>query len=201
MPGGSRQRRRVKRIDINQRRQLAGLAAYIADFQGQVLDQFMLDIKVVLRDIRRAQVRIHKEYAPAAERQEAGSVEVNVLGRSFGWKRIGRTRGCERVCHEAGGEGAGSSHTAIVEYRAGEAKEGRLSVELQVVFALEHVVENARTSTDAGAAVATWVPGKSYARSPVVLVGEVRALGRALVSREQQRCGRVYKAGGVRSGN
>src|ERR1051326_3980241 len=76
--------------------------------------------------------------------------------------------------------------TAIIKHRASESKEWRLPVELQVIFTLEHIVEDAATAANAGFAVAFWVPGKTDARSPIILVREVCPCWSALIAREQQ---------------
>ena len=75
------QRRWIKRIGVHKRGQLARLAAHISHFHGNVPGYLALDIQVVLNRVRCSQIRIDKEHAATAKREEACGAEVKIPGR------------------------------------------------------------------------------------------------------------------------
>src|SRR6185369_16791346 len=110
-------------------------------------------------------------------REKAGGAEINILRGGLGWERFGNTGGgiwIGQVCH--GSRGVAGQR---IEKQVGCSEERSLSIELQIVFAFEYVVEHAEPAADAGLAVSKHVPGEADARRPIVLIGEIRALGRA----------------------
>src|SRR5207245_796922 len=122
--------------------------------------------------------------AAAAEGKEAGSIEVDVLSRRCRGEGVDRQRCAEGIGHvvEFGGRGCDAPYRRNVR----KAEEGSLPVELQVIFALEDVVEDAEAAANGGLAAAAGVIGEAEARGPVVLVGEVRTLGSAAIAGEHQ---------------
>src|ERR1700674_5343145 len=132
----------------------------------------MLQAQIVLIRVRRPKMRIHEEQKPAVvERQKARGSKIKIRCGQLRGKRIWSPRGAKRIveilddgilCRRNSGE-----------RDASVAEKGRLPVELQIVFALQHVVENTETASDAGLAVALWIPREAEARSPIVLVGEI----------------------------
>src|SRR5262249_24247529 len=77
------------------------------------------------------------------------------------------------------------------EIKGIEAKEGRLSIELQVVLAFQDVIEDAKAAAHAHLAVGEGVPGEAKAWSKVILVGEVGAFRSSRVTGEKQTGGRI----------
>ncbi len=90
--------------------------------------------------------------------------------------------------------GPGLGPVQSVEIKAGLVVERRRSIELQIVLTLEDVVENSEPAANRGLGIAKDVPCETQARRPIVLVGEVCALGRSGIARKDQAGGRVHKA-------
>src|ERR1019366_6613215 len=72
------------------------------------------------------------------------------------------------------------------EVQVGVAKERRLAVELQIVFALQDVVKHAEAGTDRRLTAPRRVIREAETRGPIVLNREVRSSRGALVAREQE---------------
>src|SRR5437868_2192946 len=72
-------------------------------------------------------------------------------------ERVGRRIGCHRA--EA--------------LQIGKPEEWRLTVELQIVFSFENVVEDSEAASDAHLSAGSWRPCKAETRCPIVLVGKV----------------------------
>src|SRR2546430_8675124 len=128
--------------------------ANVAGFQSQVADHLTLKTKVVLIGIGSAQVRIDEIHSATAERQKSISVKIDILGRRSRGERIKLARVCERSaeCVE---------RCAWVHEEVRESKEGRLSVKLEIILALENVVENSKPAAHAGPSVFEGIPGKA----------------------------------------
>src|SRR2546423_1940656 len=156
----------------------------------------MLHAQVVLHDIRRAQVGIDEEDASSAEGNKAVGGKINVGRGRPGWKSIDVTRGGERIRQVTGITGSRSKR---IEVKAVESEEGRLAIELKVVFALQDIIENAKPAAHTGLAIGEWVPGKAKTWREVILVRGVGALGRSGVTGKEQTGGRVAEYRGIGS--
>src|SRR5579864_3449457 len=140
---------------------------------------------------------IDKEHSTSAKGQESGGPKINVGRGRLRRKWIGRASSGKRIGHKSrgGGNAAGTTGTdaigTISEYRAGKAKEWRLPVILQIVLALEHVIEHSYSTADTRLPIRR--PGKTCARSPIVFIGKICSFGGMRIAREQQSWRRVGK--------
>src|SRR5205807_3715626 len=131
----------------------------------------------------------------------------DVFSRGLGRKRIHSSRAAEGIGGEAGvrGHAARTPRTrsigTVVEERICEPEKGRLSVELQIIFAFQHIIEEPYSSTEAGFSRACRVPCKPDPGRPVVLIAEVGTLGSSRIAGEYQGCRRVYETTRVGAGN
>src|SRR6201984_187285 len=110
----------------------------------------------------------------------------------MGWKRIGCSRRSKRVSEE-GNSGSLACGRAR-EKQTGVAEEWRLSVELQIILALQNVVEHSESTTKTGFAVSGDIPRKANARRPVLCVWEIYTSRRAGISwiHQSRRCIRKH---------
>ena len=141
----------------------------------------MLDAQVVLVGAGRSQMRIHeKDAAAAVDGQETRVTEIKIRRRRVRGKRIGYARSAERVGQIVGG----TSLSERWEIHADAGKEWRLPVELQIVFALQNVVEQSKSAADAGLGIAARIPRETDARRPIRVVREISSPGRAGIAGE-----------------
>ncbi len=68
----------------------------------------------------------------------------------------------------------------------GKSEKRRLPVKLQIVFALQHVIEHAESAANAGFGVAEDVISEAEARAEIRLIREVRPSRRAGIAGEDQ---------------
>ena len=98
----------------------------------------------------------HVDGTAVVEGQEAGGGEIEIVIDGLGGERIrlsccSRARVIERLAQESV---IGSSPICLVaKEQTHRGEEGRLAVELEVIFTLKDVVEDADTAADAGLAV------------------------------------------------
>src|SRR5262249_22638700 len=83
---------------------------------------------------------------------------------------------------------AGLSRSNSREKQSGIGEEWRLTVELQVVLTLQHVVKHSPPAAQAGLPISEDVPGKSKPRCPVPRIGEIDSVWRARITRIYQPC-------------
>src|SRR5580704_1237355 len=169
------------------------VVANVTDVENHAAGQLLLDVEVVLIDIRRAEVRVNQVDA-------AGGAERLRRGKAGG--RVGRDRrepvgssgivGAEGVGKITGGARLRAGQR--IEIEAGLGVERRGSIELKIVFALKNVIEDSDATANRGLRVAEDVPCPAEARRPIVLVGEVRSLWRSGVARKDQAGRRIHKA-------
>src|SRR5260221_10746395 len=108
--------------------------------------------------------------------------KVQILGGRLGreWVRLaGRREGLRQVV---------AFHRRIlaewIEEQIGEAEERRLPIELQVILALQDVVEHSESAANTHLAVALGIPCEAEAGRPIVLIREVRTHGSLWIARE-----------------
>src|SRR5580698_8567747 len=138
-------------------------------------------------------MRIHKEDRSTTERKKISSrwIECSRRIRRGGWKGIVQKRsggvrprravvGCagHSVCR------ARASRRRLQAWKIDERLTviRRRAVELQIVFALEHVIKDADAAADADLTSTSRTPGKSEAGAKVVLVWEVGSPRRSRIS-------------------
>ena len=160
----------------------------------------MLDTQVVLINIRGVEMWINQEDESAAiDREKARIYEINIGSWRAGWERIRRAVRTVRI-GEIGHVANLTGRNGIQE-QARVTEEGRLPVELKIVFALQYVVKNSAASADARLAVPPWVPSESESRGKVIFVGEIYAAGSAMIPRKNHAERRVWKPCGLKSWN
>src|SRR5580658_9244958 len=169
------------------------VVANVTNVENHAARQLLLDVEVVLIDIRRAEVRVNQvDAAGGAERLRRGKAGGRV-GRGR-WERVGSSGivGAEGIGKITGGARLGPGQR--IEIEAGLGVERRGSVELKIVFALKNVIEDSDSTANRGLRVAEDVPCPAETRRPIVLVGEVRSFWRSRVARKDQAGRRIHKA-------
>src|SRR4051794_12023016 len=126
----------------------------IAQFEHSVGGKLLLDREVVLIHVRRAKLGSDEVNATATEGNKTGRSEINVFRGRLGWERIDRARSSERILQSAWCDAGGGGDVR-------EAEEGRLTIELQIVFALQDVIENTESAAQAGLRIPKNVIGKA----------------------------------------
>ena len=119
----------------------------------------------------------------ASHRCETGIRKINVVIRRLRREWIGRAVGGKRSTQVVG------RHRGIcgepVEEEEGIAEERRLTVELQVILALQDVVEDAGSPSNAHFPIALRIPGETEPGCEVGLIREIGAAGGSRISGEQ----------------
>src|SRR5580658_8145991 len=144
--------------------------ADVISLENDIGKNVALQAQVVLIDIRRSQVWVnHKDGATAVNGEELREIDVRRRGSGGKWVcgSIRLIRLLEVTCRPA------LAHAVEEETRLGIKCD--LAVELQVVFALQDVIETSTASTQAGLTTSGRIPGKAEARRKVLLVREVHA--------------------------
>src|SRR6202042_3333806 len=77
-----------KWIDIHQRSQFMCVIADIASLENHARGQLLLDVEIVLVDVRRAEMRINQEDAAGAAKRLVGA-KVGSRGRRSGREPVG----------------------------------------------------------------------------------------------------------------
>jgi hypothetical protein len=133
-------------------------------------------------------MRIHRVNSRTTQRRYAREIEI--LCRRSRRERIwliGRDEGLRHICDL--GRGIRCDWTEGL--KVSEPEERRLAVELEIVFSLENVVENAEAA--ANTQLSAWRPRKTKARRPVVFVRKIRALRGIRITGEQDALWRIRK--------
>jgi len=177
-------------------------AANIVNLRDHVSRNFALKAQVVLVGIRRVDMRVHEIEAALvpAKREKLSPIRRVECGSGVGWpggKWVGRSnppwrtvkggplRGIRRVARADGARASGVGWNARVA-NAGFAIERWRAVELQVVFALQDVIEDTEAAAKAGLAATARTPGKTDARSKVGFVRKIGPTRRPSVSGKNQ---------------
>src|SRR5258706_10136792 len=127
-------------------------------------------------------------YEVDAARAESGcetcSFEIDIVVRGLRREGIGYSRCYEGLAHVI--NRSRRVRAQGVKEQIGGAEERRLPVELEVILALQNVVEHSNSAAYAHLAVAFRVPSKTEPRCEIVSVGEVRSHRRIFIPRENQ---------------
>ena len=203
-------------VHVLQRGQSFRAAAHIVDLCDQVWRKFVLQTQIVLIGIRRVEMRVHEEQSALepSKRKKIPSRRVERGGTVgwTGWKWVGSSnaprlavKGQRRVIGRVARRSTrtrwilAGRQTRIADARF--AVERWRAVELQVVFALQHIVENADAATEAGLAAASRAEGKADARPKICLVRKVGTPGSSRVSGKDEAERGIRKSCRLISGN
>src|ERR1700733_13061613 len=146
----------------------------------------MFDTQVVLVRVGRLEIRVN-DRCPRIEAREGseGIQEIYIVVERLA-KRVGGACRPEWITQECVSRGRCCGYVRFVDANIGGCVEGCLTVELEVVLCLQHVIENTPPSADAGLSVVEWLPRKTESRCKVRFVSEVHSRRCAFIAREKE---------------
>ena len=113
------------------------------------------------------------------------SAKIEIRRWRLRWERVGgRRRGiAERISEKRVSRSLSCGGWAEVQSRIREKR--RLAVELQVILALEDIIEDTKSAADTGLPVTVRIPGEPEAGRPVFRIRKVGAIGRRVAGKNQ----------------
>src|SRR5580700_6490373 len=159
----------------------------------------MLDAQIVLIGVWRLQMRVHDGCARVEARKRSKSIrKVYVMVDSGRQKGVRIPRRTKRTALESVARGCCRAGWRR-KVEPGRAREGDLPIKLEIVFSLEHVVEDSPASSDTRLAVMERLPSKAKAWREVCTIGEVHSVWCTLVARKEEAHGRSREDRGLLS--
>jgi hypothetical protein len=150
----------------------------------------VFDAQIVLVGVRRFEIRVYDRRASIEAREgPEGIQEIYIVVERLA-KGVGSACRPKWIAQECVPRGSSRGYIRFVDADVGGCVERCLTVELKVVLCLQHIIEKAPPSSDAGLSVVERLPCKTESRCEVRFVGEIDPCGCALVAGEKQsqRC-------------